>query len=259
MDVSFSKPFRDIFKNKKTLAIFSIVCILAYNNMALNYFTKHYMEALKTANGSDFWFMPIIILLSTLLSLVFSGFVLEYMKNEISCAEEVIPSFKNNFKHFLKKGFKLMVATIILWIGFLIAIIVPWIVLNRLFFIPYLWNLLLILSFVFLIILTALFTASYAEKESIKKTFSHFNELFKAFKYATLEIFITFFICIFSFIVYSVIGGLGIFLNYLVIFSVIVYSFISIYNPNLWAQTWKCYKANYKEIQDRKAWLSNPD
>jgi hypothetical protein len=104
-----------------------------------------------------------------------------------------------------------------------------------------------------------LFTVSYAEKESIKETFSHFNELFKAFKYAPLEMFITFFICIFSFIVYSVIGGLGIFLNYLVIFSVIVYSFISIYNPNLWAQTWKCYKANYKEIQDRKAWLSNPD
>lgn len=259
MDVSFSKPFRDIFKNKKTIATFSIVCILSYNNMALNYFAKHYMQDLKAGNVSNPLLMPIIIFCLTILSLVFSGFILEYMRNEISEAEEIIPSFKNNFKHFLKKGFKLMTATVVLWIAFLIAVIIPWVILNKLFFIPYLWNLLLILSFVFLIILTALFTASYAEKESIKKTFSHFNELFKAFKYAPLEIFITFFICIFSFIVYSVIGGLGVFLNYLVIFSVIVYSFISIYNPNLWAQTWKCYKANYKEIQDRKTWLSNPD
>lgn len=259
MNVSFSKPFKDVFKNKKTIATFSIVCILSYNNMALNYFAKHYMQDLKTGNINNPLLMPIIIFCLTILSLVFSGFILEYMKNEISGAEEIIPSFKNNFKCFLKKGLKLMVATIILWIGFLIAVIVPWAILNTFFFIPFLWNLLLILSVVFLVILTALFMASYAEKESLEKTFTSFTEILLAFKYTPLEVFITFFICIFSFIVYALIGGLGVYLNYLVLFSIIVYSFISIYNPNLWAQTWKCYKANYKEIQDRKAWLSNPD
>ena len=205
MNISFSKPFRDVFKNKKTITIFSIVCILAYNNMALNYFTKHYMESLKAGNGSSPLFI-LVILFSTILSLVFSGFILEYMKNEIFCVEEVIPSFKNNFKYFLKKGFKLMIATVLLWVAFSIITIIPWIILNKLFFIPYFWDLLLILSFVFCLVLTILFTVSYAEKESIKKTFFHFNELFKAFKYAPLEIFITFFICIFGLIVYVIIG-----------------------------------------------------
>lgn len=259
MNVSFSKSFRDVFKNKKTIATFSIVCILSYNNMALNYYTKHYIQDLKTNSISYPLLMLVIIFCLTILSLVFSGFILEYMRNEISGTEEIIPSFKNNFKCFLKKGFMLMLSTIVLWIAFLISVIIPWVILSKLFFIPYLWNLLLILSLVFGVILTALFTASYAEKESIKKTFSNFNELFIAFKYAPLEIFLTFFICLFSFIVYAIIEGLGIYLNYLILFSIIIYSFISIYNPNLWAQTWKCYKANYKEFQDRQAWLSNPD
>lgn len=259
MNVSFSKPFKNVFRNKKTLATFFIVCILAYSNLALNYFSKNYAEALKLGNNPHPVFMPFIILVCSILSFVFSGFTLEYMKNEILGVEEIFPSFKNNFKRFLKKGFKLTVATLILWTTFLIVTIFPWVILSKLFFIPYLWNLLLILSFIFLIVLTALFAASYAEKESIRKTFSCFSELFIAFKYAPLEIFITFFICIFSVIVYVLIGGLGVFLNYILFFSIIVYSFISIYNPNLWAQTWKSYKTNYKEIQDRKAWLSSPE
>lgn len=259
MNISFSKPFKDIFRNTKALITFCITCFLVYNNMALNYFTKHYFASLKSGQAGDFWFMPIVIIVSFLLSLVFTGFILDYMKNEILCVEETFPSFKNNFKYFLKKGVKFSIAILLLWTIFLIVTIIPWMILSKLFFIPNLWNLLLILAMIFCISLTGLFSASYAEKESIEKSFSCFSEIFLAFKYAFLEIFITFFICIFGIILYIIIEGLGVYLNYLLLLSIIFYSLVNIYNPNLWAQTWKCYKENYKEIQDRKTWLNNPD
>lgn len=259
VEISFSKPFKDVFKSKKTIATFSIVCILAYNNMALNYFTKHYFSSLKSGNSDNSWPMLLIIVVSTILSIVFSGFILEYMKNEISNEEFRLPDFKNNFTYFLKKGFKFMIASLLLWGAFLVVTLVPWLILNKLFFIPFLWNLLLILSLVLCIFLTGLFTASYAEKGSIRKVFSCFNELFLAFKYAPLEILVTFFMCIFCLIVYAVVAELGVFLHYILFFSVIIYSFVCIYNPNLWAQVWKGYKKNYKELKDREDWLKTPD
>lgn len=258
MAISLSKPFKDVFKNEKTVGIFMIIYLFAFNNLLLDSLSKNFVSALKAnALGISFLILAFLII-SFFLSIVFSGFTLQYMKNEIVDDENTLPTFKKNFFYFLKKGAIFTLGIISLWFVFSIFLLLI-MVFSRIFFIPYLWNIIFVTFVIFLLIVSSLFSSSFAEKNNLKDTFINFKEILLVFKYAPLELLTTSIMCVFGFFLYSICAYITGLIHYLLLVSIVLYAFINVYCVNLWAQTWKAYRKNYKELKDREDWLKTPD
>ncbi len=252
------KLFKSI--NKKTALSFLIVCAYYSFYFLTEFDPNAVVSILQQGYYGAFAGIFAIAVLKLLVSFVFAGFYIEFIKNETGDAQNIFPSFKNNILNFFKKGLKVTLFNILLgaFLGVLLGIIFA--IFRTTPVNISVFNAVIVTIILIFALFTALFNVLFAQTCEIKKTFARSKEVLLVFKYAPIEIITTIGFVALSILVMLVMLYFVHLLSwvYMFLFGVCI-AFLSLYNTNLWAQSWRIYRKNYDIEKQREDFFKNCD